>query len=160
MRNEGPTISLTQAFRCGAALASGGSAAKQLLLLIDVHIGPQDVQTVHKLEQHGRGGSGTHTNANVLLTAHRMRATPQVAGGVSYVGADRPIDLAARAPYYLAHIRMSAQALQDASDLAGQCLTLSPEMQAEVFMATRERTALRYLLDPILDGVRRGIQEQ
>jgi membrane fusion protein, epimerase transport system len=91
---------------------------------------------------------------------YRARPTPQVAGRISYVGADRLTDPATRAPYYLAHITVSEQALKEASALAGQALTLSPGMQAEVFMATQERTAFRYLLDPILDGVRRSMRER
>jgi membrane fusion protein, epimerase transport system len=131
-------------------------------MVIEVRISPQDIQDVHNLARNSSldANGKDITNANVMLTAYRTRATPQVAGRVSYVGADRLTDPATRAPYYIAHITVSAQALQEASKLAGQALTLSPGMQAEVFMATQERTAFRYLLDPILDGVRRSMRER
>jgi membrane fusion protein, epimerase transport system len=138
-------------------------------LVIEVRITPQDIQDVQTLARTSSAdakGSNSNTginsvnNANVMLTAYRTRATPQVAGRISYVGADRLTDPTTRAPYYLAHITVSEQALKEASALAGQALTLSPGMQAEVFMATQERTAFRYLLDPILDGVRRSMRER
>jgi membrane fusion protein, epimerase transport system len=131
-------------------------------LVIEVRITPPDIQDVQTLARTGNADAkgSTVTNANVMLTAYRTRATPQVAGRISYVGADRLTDPATRAPYYLAHITVSEQALKEASLLARQPLTLSPGMQAEVFMATQERTAFRYLLDPILDGVRRSMRER
>jgi membrane fusion protein, epimerase transport system len=131
-------------------------------MVIEARITPQDIQDVQNLVRTGIPDAKNKdtNNANVMLTAYRTRATPQVAGRVSYVGADRLTDPATRAPYYIAHITVSEQALKEASALAGQPLTLSPGMQAEVFMATQERTAFRYLLDPILDGVRRSMRER
>jgi epimerase transport system membrane fusion protein len=79
------------------------------------------------------------------------------------VGADRLTDPRAAnptAPYYVAHVTLSPQALQAASELAGQTLTLSPGMQAEVFITTGERSAWRYLFDPVIDGVRRSLRER
>jgi membrane fusion protein, epimerase transport system len=131
-------------------------------MVIEAHITPQDIQDVQNLARNSSVNANGKdlTNANVMLPAYRTRATPQVAGRVSYVGADRLTDPATRAPYYIAHISVSEQALKDASLLSGQALTLTPGMQAEVFMATQERTAFRYLLDPILDGVRRSMRER
>jgi HlyD family type I secretion membrane fusion protein len=131
-------------------------------LVIEARIAPQDIQDLQSLARMGAAnakGNNVH-NASVLLTAYRARATPQVAGRISYVGADRLTDPATRAPYYIAHITVSDQALKEASALAGQVLTLLPGMQAEVFMVTQERTAFRYLFDPIFDGVRRSMRER
>ncbi len=130
-------------------------------LVIEVRITPQDIQDVQTLARTSSAEArSSASNANVMLTAYRSRATPQIAGHISYVGADRLTDPATRAPYYIAHVTVSEQALKEASVLAGQALTLSPGMQAEVFMATQERTAFRYLFDPILDGVRRSMRER
>jgi multidrug efflux pump subunit AcrA (membrane-fusion protein) len=37
---------------------------------------------------------------------------------------------------------------------------LTPGMQAEVFIPTQERSAWRYLFDPVLDGIRRSLRER
>ncbi len=98
--------------------------------------------------------------AHVMLPAYRARSTPQVDGTVAYVGADRLTDPATRAPYYIAHITVSQAALNAASALAGQHISLQAGMQAEVFIPTQARSAWRYLLDPLIDGVRRSMRER
>lgn len=125
-------------------------------LVIEARIAPGDIRDARQAQAHG------HV-AHVMLTAYRMRATPQVDGKLTYVGADRLTDPRAAnptAPYYVAHVTLSPQALQAASELAGQTLTLSPGMQAEVFITTGERSAWRYLFDPVIDGVRRSLRER
>lgn len=125
-------------------------------LVIEARIAPGDIRDAQQAQAHG-------TPAHVMLTAYRARATPQVEGTLSYVGADRLTDPRGpnpTAPYYVAHITVSPQALQAASELAGQTLTLTPGMQAEVFITTVERSAWRYLFDPVIDGVRRSLRER
>ena len=125
-------------------------------LVIEARIAPSDIRDAQQAQAHG-------AFAHVLLTAYRTRATPQVDGKLSYVGADRLTDPRGpnpTVPYYVAHVTVSPQALKAASELAGQTLTLSPGMQAEVFIATGERSAWRYLFDPVLDGIRRSLRER
>lgn len=125
-------------------------------LVIEARIAPSDIRDARQAQVHA------HV-AHVMLTAYRMRATPQVDGTLTYVGADRLTDPRAAnptAPYYVAHVTVSPQSLQAASELAGQTLTLSPGMQAEVFITTGERSAWRYLFDPVIDGVRRSLRER
>jgi epimerase transport system membrane fusion protein len=98
-----------------------------------------------------------------MLTAYRASSTPQVEGRLTYVGADRltdPRSASPAAPYYVAHVSVSPEALQTASKLAGQPLVLTPGMQAEVFIPTQERSAWRYLFAPVLDGIRRSMRER
>lgn len=124
--------------------------------VIEARIAPGDIRDAQKAQM--RDGL-----AHVMLTAYRARATPQVDGRVTYVGADRLTDPLApnpTAPYYVAHVRVSPQALRSASELAGQTLVLTPGMQAEVFIPTAERSAWRYLADPVLDGIRRSLRER
>ncbi len=124
--------------------------------MIEARIAPSDIRDARQAQVHA------HV-AHVMLTAYRMRATPQVDGTLTYVGADRLTDPRAAnptAPYYVAHVTVSPQSLQAASELAGQTLTLSPGMQAEVFITTGERSAWRYLFDPVIDGVRRSLRER
>jgi epimerase transport system membrane fusion protein len=125
-------------------------------LVVEARIAPSDIRDAQQAQAHG-------ALAHVMLTAYRARATPQVEGKLSYVGADRLTDPRGpnpTAPYYVAHVSVSPQALKTASELAGQALTLSPGMQAEVFIATGERSAWRYLFDPVLDGIRRSLRER
>jgi len=123
-------------------------------LVIEARIVPSDIRDAQKAMTHG-------ALAHVLLPAYRTRSTPQVDGRVTYVGADRQVDpQAPNAPYYVAHVNVSPDALDVASKLAGQPLVLSPGMQAEVFIPTAERSAWRYLFDPVLDGIRHSLRER
>jgi len=125
-------------------------------LVIEARIAPADIRDVQRMQ----AGAGL---AHVMLSAYRARATPQVVGRLSYIGADRltdPHSANPSAPYYVAHVAVSPEALEAASRLAGQPLVLSPGMQAEVFIPTGERSAWRYLFDPVLDGIRRSMRER
>lgn len=123
-------------------------------LVIEARIAPTDIRDAQKALAHG-------ALAHVMLPAYRTRATPKVDGRVTYVGADRQVDpQAPNAPYYVAHVNVSPEALDTASGLAGQPLVLSPGMQAEVFIPTAERSAWRYLFDPVLDGIRHSLRER
>lgn len=123
-------------------------------LVIEARIAPTDIRDAQKALAHG-------ALAHVMLPAYRTRATPKVDGRVTYVGADRQVDpQTPNAPYYVAHVNVSPEALDTASRLAGQPLVLSPGMQAEVFIPTAERSAWRYLFDPVLDGIRHSLRER
>ncbi|WP_077003334.1 HlyD family type I secretion periplasmic adaptor subunit [Variovorax sp. KK3] len=125
-------------------------------LVVEARIAPADIRDAQQV-------LAAEKKAQVMLSAYRTRSTPQVEGRLSYIGADRLTDPSAAgpsAPYYLAHVTISPEALAAASRLAGQTLVLSPGMQAEVFIPTQERSAWRYLFDPVLDGVRRSMRER
>lgn len=129
-------------------------------LIIEARISPQDIRDVQGMLHASNASRAANISPYIMLTAYRARATPQVAGEIIYVGADRLTDPATRQPYYIAHISVSEVALLQASQLAGLPLVLSPGMQAEVFLPTQERSAFHYLIDPILDGVRRSMRER
>jgi epimerase transport system membrane fusion protein len=125
-------------------------------LVIEARISLSDIRDAQQAQARG-------APAHVMLTAYRTRATPQVEGTLTYVGADRLIDPRGPnpgAPYYVARIGVSPRALQAASDVAGQTLMLTPGMQAEVFITTGERIAWRYLFDPVIDGIRQSLRER
>jgi epimerase transport system membrane fusion protein len=125
-------------------------------LVIEARIAPGDIRDAQQARARG-------APAHVMLTAYRARATPQLEGVLSYVGADRLTDPRGpnpAAPYYVARITVSPRALEVAGELAGQTLTLTPGMQAEVFITTGERSAWRYLFDPLIDGIRRSLRER
>lgn len=113
-------------------------------LLVEARVRPEDINFVH---------SGAH--ADVRLTAFRQRITPTVDGRVTYISADRLMDKATNAPYYMVHVRVSPEALREAGDLK-----LQAGMPAEVFIQTTARNALQYLLDPVLGFMQRSLREQ
>ncbi|HEV7476590.1 MAG TPA: HlyD family type I secretion periplasmic adaptor subunit [Burkholderiales bacterium] len=112
-------------------------------LIVEARIRPEDIN-------HVRAGS----EAEIRLTAYKQRTTPLVAGKVNYVAADRMVDPQNNAPYYTAHIDVTAQALADAGNLRMQA-----GMPAEVYIRTDSRTALDYLLAPVTAYLRRGMRE-
>ncbi|MDX1377179.1 MAG: hypothetical protein R3357_16555, partial [Burkholderiales bacterium] len=79
---------------------------------------------------------------------------PVVEGEVIYVSADRLEDKQERTAYYVAHVRVTAEALEKAGDLK-----LQAGMPAEVYIKTAARSALMYVLDPILGFLSRSLRE-
>jgi membrane fusion protein, epimerase transport system len=92
--------------------------------------------------------------ADVRLTAFRQRLTPTVKGEVSYISADSLVDKADNSAYYVAHVKVSPEALKEAG-----ALQLQAGMPADVFIRTSARTALQYLLDPVTAFVQRSMRE-
>ena len=113
-------------------------------LLIEARIRPEDIAYVHP-----------DAVADVRLTAFRYRLTPTVEGKVVYVSADRLIDRQTGAPYYTVHVRVSDRALREAGDLK-----LQAGMPAEVYIQTSRRSALEYLIDPMLGFMQRSMRER
>jgi HlyD family secretion protein len=113
-------------------------------LLVEARVRPEDVSYV-KID----------SLADVRLTAFRQRITPTVEGKVVYISADRLVDKTTNAPYYVVHVRVSPEELRRAGDLK-----LQAGMPAEVFIQTTARSALQYLLDPILGFLQRSLREQ
>jgi HlyD family type I secretion membrane fusion protein len=112
-------------------------------LIVEARIRPEDVNHVQQ-------GS----MADVRLTAYKQRTTPLVEGRVTYVSADRMVDSASSAPYYVVHIDVPEQALAAAGNLRMQA-----GMPAEVYIRTDSRTAFDYLLAPVTNYFRRGMRE-
>ena len=113
-------------------------------LIVEAHVRPEDINYVH-------AGS----DADVRLTAFKQRITPVVPGTLVYVSPDRLADRSNSAPpYYVAHVKITADALQQAGDL-----TLQAGMPAEVFVKTAARTPLQYLFDPVTGYIRRAMRE-
>lgn len=114
------------------------------VLLVEARVRPEDINFVR-----------VDAPADVRLTAFRQRITPTVVGKVTYLSADRLLDKTSNVPYYVVHVRVSAEALQRAGNLK-----LQAGMPAEVFIQTSSRNALQYLLDPFLGFLQRSMREQ
>lgn len=112
-------------------------------LIVEGRIRTEDVN-------HVRSGSV----ADVRLIAFNQRITPVVEGKVTYVSADRLVDRATSQPYYQINVDIPPESLKEAGDLK-----LQAGMPVEIFVKTTERTALQYLLEPVLAFVRRAFRE-
>jgi HlyD family type I secretion membrane fusion protein len=109
-------------------------------LIIEARIGVDDIDEV-------RPGLA----ADIRLTPYRQRTTRLLTGTVTYVSADRLVDDATRIAYFSAHVKVDAKSLE-----AERHVQLYPGMPAEVFIRTRERTTLDYVLEPLTNALRRA----
>jgi len=92
--------------------------------------------------------------ADVRLTAYRQRTTPLIAGKVVYVSPDALADRQSGAAYYLIHVELDRAALAAAGPIAVQ-----PGMGAEVYVRALDRTALEFLVEPLVNAARRSMRE-
>lgn len=95
-------------------------------------------------------------NATVRLTALNQRTTPVLDGEVIYISADTIADTAdMNQEIYVARVGISPEQLARVDGF-----TPTPGMPAEVFVQTRQRTFLEYLLKPIADSMSRSFHER
>jgi HlyD family type I secretion membrane fusion protein len=125
---------------------------------LDVPLIVEGKVQVNDISQVAVGGK-----AEVQLTAYKSRTTPMVDGVVTYVSADRMQEQGGlqQPPYYV------VQAKVDPAELAklgkdyrmGTEIKLSPGMPVTMFIKTRERPAIMYLLEPVTDVLRKAFRE-
>lgn len=113
-------------------------------LLIDARVSPVDIDTVKP-----------GLTAQVHLTPYRQRTLPPITGIVRTVSADSLTDPATGTTYYLARVDV------DLSPLAHlvPAIELVPGMPAEVLIMTGTRSAAAYLLQPIIESLRRAFRD-
>lgn len=112
-------------------------------LIVEARVRPEDINYV-----------AVNAPADVRLTSFRRRITPVVEGTVIYVSADRIEDRQERTAYYVAHVRVTPEALSKAGELK-----LQAGMPAEVYIKTAPRSALMYVLDPVIGFLGRSLRE-
>lgn len=93
--------------------------------------------------------------AAVRITAFKQRSAPTLNGQLAYVSADAITDARSGESYYQARIEIPASEIER---LGGQ--RLQPGMPAEVIVKTGARTALQYLVQPILESADRAWREE
>ena len=113
-------------------------------LIVEAHVRPQDIDQVHIGQE-----------ARLAFAALDQRETPQVAGQVTYLSADRLENERTGEVYYLARLNISAEPLQG-FDLA----QVGAGQPVEVFITTGERTFLAYVLEPLAHTVTRALREE
>lgn len=136
----------------GAVIAPGAPVLeivpRNQPLVVEAHVHPEQIADV-TLNQ----------AASLHLTAYSTRKVPRIDGRVIYIGADRLEDNITREAYYLVRTSVEPASLAHARAVSGEPVALAPGMGAEVFITTRARSALTYLLDPILQGINRSMRE-
>ena len=92
----------------------------------------------------------------VQLTAYKRRTTPVVPGKLIYISADALTDQTAAGPltYYEVRIRVEKTDLKEGGDLE-----VSPGMPVEAYIKTEVRTMLEYLVQPVVQSMRRSFRE-
>ncbi len=103
--------------------------------------------------------------SKIKFSSFKSRISPVFVGKVSWLSPDVIIEpnKPAQDPslangYYLARIDLDKDDFNEKAQPRG--LSIRPGMQAEVKIVTGERTLLRYLLDPILDAMFKGLKEK
>lgn len=117
---------------------------RDVKLVVDARVRPIDVDVVHPGMQ-----------AKVVLSAYAQRNLPQVHGTLRSISADALTDERTGLQYFLAKVEID----QDDLSASGDRLELIPGMPAEVFILTGERTALDYLVRPLVESVTRSFRE-
>ncbi len=113
-------------------------------LLIDAQVSPIDIDAVR-----------VGMTAQVILSAYSRRRLPRIEGVVRSISADRLVDETTGQAYFLARVAVDQAQL---AALAGE-VTLTAGMPAEVYILTGERTAIEYLLEPLIKSFRRAFRE-
>jgi HlyD family type I secretion membrane fusion protein len=112
-------------------------------LVVEARVAPEEVDKV----SHGLA-------AVVTLSAFERNTTPELAGEVVTISADRLVDQATNMPYYAVRIRIPVTEMAKLGDLK-----LRAGMPAECFIQTGARTALSYLMKPFNDAARRVLRD-
>jgi HlyD family secretion protein len=113
-------------------------------LVLDARVEPREIDDLH-----------VGQSAVLRFPAFNQRTTPEVSGTVDRIGADLSVDPVSKQSYFTVRIRLRPEALALLGDNR-----LHPGMPAEAFIATGERTALAYLLQPFEDQLVRAFREQ
>lgn len=111
-------------------------------LVVDVQVSPLDIDVV----QPGKP-------VQIRFPGLNQRTTPSFDGKVAKVSADRLTEQRSGQGYY------TAQIVIDGEQLSASSIELKPGLPVEAMIVAGSRTPLRYLLDPILAGVRTALRE-
>jgi HlyD family type I secretion membrane fusion protein len=113
-------------------------------LIIEAQIAVQDIEVVYDGQI-----------AQIRFPALPQRTLPTLTGYVIHVSADRLTDERTGQSYFKVRLRPDSESLEKIVERR-----LVAGMPAEVSIATGQRTAGRYLLDPFIDAVRRSMRER
>lgn len=92
--------------------------------------------------------------ARIRLSAFNQHSTPELDATVKTISPSSVVDEKSGAAFYRVWLHLAEEQL---SRLGGQRLV--PGMPAEVYIKTRDRTALNYLVKPLTDQINRAFRE-
>jgi protease secretion system membrane fusion protein len=92
----------------------------------------------------------------LIFAAFNASSTPQIAGQITTVSADRLQDERTGMPYYRVSARVTPEGLKM---IARHKMEVRPGMPVELFVKTGERTMMSYLLKPVFDRARTSMAE-
>jgi HlyD family secretion protein len=92
--------------------------------------------------------------AEIRFPAFHSRRIPVILGTLDTVSRDRLVDEATKQPYFLGIVSLDKVSIPE--EYRGKIIAGMP---AEVIIPTGERTALNYMISPLLDTLRRGFRE-
>jgi epimerase transport system membrane fusion protein len=113
-------------------------------LVVEARINVQDISDI-------RPGM----KAEVHFTSYKQRTIPLIHGTVSDVSADRLTDERTQTPYYVAAVAVDEDELAKSPQIQ-----LYPGMPVTVMITTQERTALDYLLGPLLQSFDKSFRQR
>jgi HlyD family secretion protein len=113
-------------------------------LIVETRLQPADIDQVHIGQE-----------ATLRFSAFNQRTTPEIVGRIKNVAADLTQNPETDEAWYVARVEISSAELSRLG-----ALTLMPGMPVEAFIQTGERTALSYLLRPLLDQISRAMIEE
>jgi HlyD family type I secretion membrane fusion protein len=92
--------------------------------------------------------------AEIRFPAFHSRRIPVILGTLDTVSRDRLVDEATKQPYFLGIVSLDKVSIPE--EYRGKIMAGMP---AEIIIPTGERTALNYMVSPLLDTLRRGFRE-
>ena len=113
-------------------------------LVIEARVRPRDIDDVYAGQ-----------NAYLLFPSFAQRNLKRIEGRLQSISPDALEDARTGERYYSARVTVDRAYLKK---IAPE-IQLSPGMPAEVYIATRERTVLEYLLQPFLQTLERAFRE-
>ena len=111
-------------------------------LVVEVRIAPQDIDQVQPEQA-----------AMLRFPNFNQRTTPEIDGRVIRIAPDVTKDAKSGLSYYLARIKIAGEHIDPE-------MKFVPGMPVDVFIRTRDRTLLSYLLKPLADQANRAFREK
>ncbi|MEQ5774400.1 MULTISPECIES: HlyD family type I secretion periplasmic adaptor subunit [unclassified Thalassospira] len=93
-------------------------------------------------------------DARVRLTAYNQRRLSPINAKISYIDADQTVDEKRDSSYYVVRAKIDPAELAKHPDIK-----LRAGMPADILVLNKPRTAIDYLLDPIVEGMGRAFRE-
>lgn len=93
--------------------------------------------------------------AGVRFSSFNQRTTPELTGTIKSISPITTTNEEQGLTYYSAKVNVPDNELHKLGDVK-----LIPGMPVEVFVKTRDRTALNYLIKPLLDQINRAFREE